>query len=274
MLQVSPEDLAAFLAAPPPRRSVPEGLRRRIDEIMAEGSQFGCAGMVLVIGMLLGLSLWFPPTRPDDLKLDNNSLTVPGTVLNVEPTGWRFHWGNTTTPSQSKGAANPLMRYEFSFRTRAGEERTGVCYAKSLPGSWVNGPVTVRYLPEQPAVACIVGAHLGWFSWEMRLVAVPMIGWGLWAMSHRFRSRPRIAALLRTGLAVQAQVTGIEADRLDGRGIRKRITLQMAGAQTLRHTETNRSNIAAFAHYHQTSQPVWVVYDPADPARFILPEFL
>ncbi len=274
MSPVPADEMDAFLSEPPPRGSLPAGLKQRIRDQFEDPSPFRLVGFFLATGLLLVLSLWFPPTAPDDFKLDENSPLVQGQITLVERTGWHFHAGNADDRRSSRSRAKAgLERYEFSFKTREGESRSGVCYARHLSGG-VGSPVTVRYLPDDPRIACIEGASQSRFPWAFRLLGVPVVFLALRSMIRQRRTQPKIAAFLRDGVARRAQIKKVTEETIGRRRNRAYVTLQLPDRNTLVHTERDDRHIAALKRRHENTQPVWVVQHPEDPGRFVLPEFI
>jgi hypothetical protein len=169
-----------------------------------------------------------------------------------------------------------VVRYDFTFKTATGANGGGICYTTGQQWS-PNATVTVRYRPDDPAVACIFGARLS----EAGPVVLPMLIFpcaGFALIAWFVVSRRRIRSLLERGAVGEALVTAVDQTLMQ---VNKRyvfkISLQRtdapdAGALTLR---SYQPAVVSFAQERMASkQPVFVLYDPANPKRVLLPETL
>jgi len=257
------EQLAALLAAPPPR-TVPGELQRAGYRqaaslgLMIFGLIFG--GFGLAMGMV-----FFPWNFYRDWQLSAGStLTAPGRVTNV---------GSTKLSINKRR----VMSYDFTFRSAAGADEHGTCYTTGQQWSR-NAAVTVRYLPADPTVCRIEGARLSEANGPAGLFMLVFPGMGAGLVAWSVISRRRIRNLLEQGTVGEAVVTAVEQTytRVNKQYVFK-ITLQRtdapdAGALSLR---SYQPAAISFARDRMASkQPVFVLYDPANPKRVLLPETL
>jgi hypothetical protein len=261
------DELAAFLAASPPRR-VPERFVKKAKAQFAGmvtiivGGFFGLMGLVMAIAM--------EPWRSfDDWRLARDSVaTAPGRIVAAEATNLSVN-------------RVQVWRYSFTFGV-SGRETTGSCFADR--GRWQIGDgATVRYLPDDPAMAVAEGGRRsrggGGAAWIVLLF--PGVGLGLfaWAVTQRRRA----VHLLTHGRLDEAVVESITptGTKINGRRVQE-IKLRASdgggGAGDALAPVTVRFHapeIIALAEARLASgQPVYILRDPARPNRVILPEAL
>jgi hypothetical protein len=256
------EQLAALLAAPPPR-IVPSELRRAAAKQAAPlfGIILGC--FFALVGLFV-VRMTEPWNLYHDWQLSTgSSATATGRVTAVTAT-------NTSTNHIR------VMRYDFTFQTADGQPETGICFTTGRRWN-PNDKVRVRYLPANPALCCIDGARQtagGWFS--LMFLIFPVAGVGV--VAGLILSRRRALDLLERGVVGEALVTAVEQTmtQVNKRYVYK-ITLQRTdtpdgGALTMR---SSQPSVVAFAQDRKASQqPVFVLYDPLKPRRTLLPETL
>jgi hypothetical protein len=260
------DQLAALLAAPPPRRVPPEvrkaALRQSYLRVIA---LFGT--LFLFIG-LAGLGVFFPwHFYQDRALLAADTATAPGRILSANQTSMSIG-GN----DDHRGT--PVYSYDFEFSTSMQKAVRGTCYTTGA--RWKNGEtVTVRFRPEQPTLACVTGARLspsddgGFFT-----LLFPLVGSGILYLCWRLRSNT--LRLLESGQAAEATITAIEETRtkINNKTVYK-ITLRSDAVLSGRPLTARyyQPEIVAFAREHQASnQPVYVLFDPAKPKSCLLPE--
>jgi len=250
------DEMAAFLAAPTPRRMVSPAIHRAALRQSAPwivtlfGAFFGCFGMLFV---------WFftPWNYLQDVRL-NDAATVSGRVESV---------------SESNMSINKVkvMRYTFSFQPPSNRQFQGECFTTGF--RWhVGEKVTVRYLAKNPAVSRIEGARLSegslvlLLTWIFPFVGFTVAGWTLLA-------RRRTIALLERGTVAEALVTSVEPTRTQiNRQRVYAIALSRGGGKTV-VLRRHQANIVALARERlESEKPVFVLFDPANPKRTMLPE--
>jgi hypothetical protein len=254
--------LAALLAAPAPR-VVPAELRRAGARQATPVSLAILGAFFAGLGLVMG-SVFFPWNFYRDWQLSTpGTATVTGRVVSVRNTSLSIN-------------RRKVVRYDFTFKTATGATGSGSCYTTGQQWN-PNATVTVRYRPEDPEVACILGARLS----EASAVVLPMLilpGAGVALLAWFVVSRRRIRSLLERGTVGEALVTAVDQTlmQMNKRYVFK-ISLQRtdapdAGALTLRSYDPA---VISFAQERLASQqPVFVLYDPANPKRTLLPETL
>jgi len=256
------DQIAALLAASPPRPVPPELLRAAL----GQGAPLALAlfgGVFVLLGALF-VYLFFPWNFYRDRQLAAaDTATATGRVLAVAETSLSIN-------------KRRVVRYTFSFQPAAGAPVSGECFTTGR-GWNQNARVTVRYRPENPALCCIVGARLSEGDGSVAFVLVfPAVGGGLvaWVLLARRRTR----ALLERGFLAEARVTAVEQTnvRVNNRYV-YRITLQRTDSPEGGTFIVKQSAPGAVALAHdrrEAQQPVFVLYDPANPRRALLPETL
>ncbi|MBL9216148.1 MAG: DUF3592 domain-containing protein [Opitutaceae bacterium] len=250
--------LAGFLAEPAPRRAVPAEIRR---------AARGQAAPLLVAGfglLFAGFGFFFvglftPWKLLQDWRL-NRAPTARGQVEAVAGTNLRVNKVR-------------VMRYTLSFPPAGGARQQAECFTTGA--RWRAGDeVTVRYLPDRPAVSRIEGARrsesdpAALFVWVFPAVGLGLVAWVVIA-------RRRMDELLVNGAVAEAQVADVQPTR-------SRVNKRTVFAITLRRPDgeplvvrRHQPDIVAFAQERRASQqPVFVLYDPAHPRRVLLPETL
>lgn len=267
---VRDEDLAALLAASPPRR-VPATVK---SAALRQGYTFVVAIFGLVFALLgtVFVVFFFPIHFLSDWRL---SIAGTTNVAGVEATGPLQ--GAVTQVVETRLEINDRKVWGYDFQySLGGQVYQGSCYTTGK--RWFVGQrVPVQYLPTEPQVARIAGARLskggnvGWFS-----PVFPLIGLGI--AGGALRARRNTLWLLERGRLAEAQVesverTGAEVDykpeykvtlRFAEGGLRTTVTIRYHSPELVTFAETRL----------QSGQPVFVLYDPDKPTRLIIPEAL
>ena len=259
-MKVTADDIAQLLASAPPRL-VPAHV---VGAAQRGGSSWGTAVFGLVFGTfgLLFVGFFFPWQLVNELRLASGAAEAPGTVTAVNDANMRVNRVR-------------VMEYQFTFTTAAGERQTAECFESR--GRWaVNDSVVVRYLPGDPALACIVGGRLtktGWFG--CFVIIFPVVGYSMvgWFVVQR----RQIGRLLRTGQLAEVDVLSVTATNMQ---VNKQQVYALLlsgaalGAQPVKVKRLNRADIALAQRQAEQKQPVFVLYDPRKPTRMIFPEAL
>lgn len=261
-MKVTADDIAQLLARPPPRQ-VPAHVTKAVKGgrsvwfLVVFGVFFGTFGMLFVW-------LFFPWRLWDEWLLSRDGVReASGLVNHVRKTNMSVN--------EAK-----VYEYRFSFVPQAGTAVSALCFATGR--DWIEGSeVTVRYLPDRPQVALIVGASLnqgGLFG--AFVIIFPLVGYGMAGIALIFRGNP--TRLLREGVAAEIDVLSVEKTTMTVNDQPVyRITLSAPGETggppvILRRLDVADVNLAT--QHAQQKQPVFVLYDPRKPARMIFPEAL
>ncbi len=249
---------------PLPRR-VPKELLRAAQRQRAPVTLAVIGGGFVALGAIL-VGLLFPWNYARDRQLAaTDTASALGRVLTVADTH--------LTISKRR-----VVRYEFSFEPAAGGTIQGECFTTGR--RWLEGmAVPVRYRTEDPAVCCLAGARSSKSDASgMFLPLFPFLG-GIFLVWFR-AARSRVRRLLEHGLLAEALVIAVVASALQpsraGRNVHKitvrRTDSPSGGNFRLRTTQTEVIDFAL--DRLETQQPVYVLYDPAQPKIAILPETL
>jgi hypothetical protein len=256
------EELAAFLAASPPRR-VPERFAKKAQTQFASWIMIVFGGFFGFIGLILLLAMQ-PWGLLDDWRLARESAaTAPGRIVAAK----------TTNLSVNRVQ---VWSYDFTFSVN-GRETSATCFAAR--GRWrIGDTVAVRYLPDDPAMAVAEGGRRsrggGGFAWFALLF--PGVGFGLltWAVKRRKLARDLLThgrldeaiveSITPTGTKVNNQrVHEIKLRAPDG-GVGSAITVRFHAPEIVALAEARLAS----------GQPVYLLRDPTRPNRVILPEAL
>jgi hypothetical protein len=189
--------------------------------------------------------------------------TAPGQVLSVERTGLRVN-------------RQRVVRYKFAFQPRPGVRLQGDCFTTGA--QWREGDaITVKYSVSDPALGCIDGARLSQGG-PVGLVVLLFPALGLGLLISVFAGRRRMNWLMEHGEVAEATVTGLESTvvQINGRRVFK-ITLQRtdpAGGAPFVLRKHQPAQVEFARQRLETTEPVFVLYDPAHPRRALLPEAL
>jgi hypothetical protein len=256
------EQLAALLASPPPRMVPREMLRaaRRQTPSVA----LGIFGVVFGGMGLLFAWMFFPWNFYLDAQLAAaDTATAAGQVLSADRT-------NLSINKQR------VIRYEFSFPLPGGGKGRGTCFTTGQ--RWHGGEAArVLYRPGNPALCCLEGARLSEGSMGSLFVLVfPLVGGGL--LAWMWTARRRVRALLERGSVAEARVTGVDPTSIQvNRQTVYRITLKCAdlpGGGNIVLRKYVPAEVNFVRQRMATQQPVFVLYDPGNPRRALLPEAL
>lgn len=256
------DDIAELLAAAPPRH-VPAHVRRTVS-----GGFLGWGG--LLFGLIFGgvglifTYVFFPWRLWDDWRLAaDHAQTTAGVVQNVSET----HMSINETQ---------VIEYVFSYNPDTEGLREGRCYTTGQ--RWgKNANVTVRYLRNQPELACIEGARLsnaGWFG--AFVILFPLIGGGLviWFLGTRQRQQ----WLLSYGQLAEAEVVSVDETTMsvNYQSVYRIIIRSpaLANGEPLTIKRVNKPDVNLALKRARDNQPVFVLYDPYRPKRLLFPEAL
>jgi len=151
-----------------------------------------------------------------------------------------------------------------------------MCYTTGR--RWNDGEdVTVRYHPNDPSLACVDGARLTKTGAGAMLVVL-LPGVGLTLVFIGLTLRKRTLRLLTHGHLAEAMVTKIErtSTRINNHYVFK-IVLKRIDLPSNPPLEVRKyhPDVVAFARDRlETKQPVFVLFDPQNPRRALLPEVL
>lgn len=261
-MKVTEDEIARLLASGTPRVVPPH---------IARATQGGCIAWILpLFGFcfaLFGLFAakeFFPWRFQAEGKLNSAAAqVVPGVITAVIPT---------------KVSINdaPIISYRFRYEPPDGRVYEGTCFTNHQ--RWTQGAaVTVRYLPETPAVACPVGGRLSKASGFDTLVFVfPLAGLGF--IAWFLVARNRAGWLLREGALTEVKVLAVDATRMSvNYQTVYAITVSSPDLQggvpvTVKRWQKPDINLATARALRQ--EPVFVLYDPRKPARLLFPEAL
>jgi hypothetical protein len=255
------EQLAAALAAPPPR-ALPRALRRSALQQAAPlsfgifGALFGGFGLVFVW-------FFFPRNIAQEWELNSgDTAQASGSIIGAVDTRLSIN-------------KQKVVLYGFEFRTTAGVLRRGECFTTGR--RWQNGDsVQVVYLRDQPSIARPLDARLSSTNMSSMFVALfPIGGAGLvlWVSV----SRRRMLNAFIHGRVFEALVTDVEHTQtmVNDYSVYK-ITFEQPGLPQepiiLRHW---KPKVVAFLQARRDSQqPVFLLNDLKKPKIFLLPETL
>ncbi len=257
--------LAEMLATPPPRK-VPPGLLR------AARRQDASFGLILVglihtvmafgfVGYLAYQGMFH------DWELNGGQAAhAAGRVDAVH---------KTDRPDRGGGV---IYSYDFTFRPPGGAERQGRAFTTGERWT-VGASVDIEYLATAPAVARIAGSRttrVGFRGQDMALnLALPPLG--LLILAYGLWGRRRVRWLLESGTLGEAVVEAVKPLPQKFRGHRlHKITLRRIGAGAP-PIVTQRYQPKAVAFYQArlaSKQPVFMLFDPAQPKRALFPEAL
>ena len=261
-MKVTADDIAQLLASSPPRR-VPAQVAREIRRqgttwfVPLLGLAFGSFGLVFVF-------FFFPWRFPDEWRLaSNEARTTQGIITDVR--------ASNMTINKTR-----VMEYGFQYTPEDGLRRQGRCFTTGK--QWYeNAAVTVRYLPANPALACVENARLSKGGWSGAFVIIfPLAGGGLvgWFIVDRRRK----TQLLQEGRLTEVEVLSVDETqtRVNNRSVFK-IVITSPDLQAGRPVvikRLNRQDIDLAGKHLREKQPVFVLYDPRNPTRVLFPEAL
>lgn len=255
------EQLAAVLAAPPPR-VLPRALRRSALQQAAPLS-FGIFGALFGGFGLIFVWFFFPRNIVQEWKLNSEETAqASGVIIGVADTRLSIN-------------RQKVVLYGFEFRTTAGVLRRGECFTTGR--RWQTGDsVQILYLRDLPSIARPIGARLSSTSMGSMFVALfPLGGAGLvlWV----FISRRRTLHAFIHGRVFEAHVTDIEHTQtmVNDYSVYK-ITFEQPDLPQepiiLRHW---KPKVVAFLQARRENrQPVFLLNDPRKPKIFLIPETL
>ena len=108
------------------------------------------------------------------------------------------------------------------------------------------------------------------------MIIFPLVGYGL--VAFFVLGRRQTGRLLREGLAAEVDVLSVEETNVTvNRQRMYKITLSSPGqadGPPVTIKRVNRADLDLFGRHAANKQPVFVLYDPRQPARMIFPEAL
>ncbi len=261
-MKVTADDIAQLLASPPPR-SVPAPVQQAVQGggcaswfLPAFGLVFGGFGLIFVV-------VFFPWRFVDDFRLAASDRTTPGEIRRVTPTNM--------TVNKTK-----VMEYAFAYTPADRRPREALCYTTGRRWS-ERETVTVRYLPDNPDVACVEGARLSQGGWIGVVVLIfPLIGGGLvaWFVLDRLRTRQ----VLRDGTVAEVDVISVDETTMKvNYQTVYRITFAnpvQPGGPPITVRRVKKADVDLALKHARDRQPIFILYDPRKPSRVIFPEAL
>jgi hypothetical protein len=262
----SQEELARFLAAPVPR-TLTRGIKHAaVGGVPAFINTFLFGAFLFCIASLFA-SIFTPKNILDDWALEKRGISIHGaTVVKVEETN--FAEGR-------QAFAKTIYRFIFAFRTQNGEAVTAECFFKGA--AWTeNQRVSVRYLPENPKVAHIIGARRDKFSGFFGVFPLVLSTLGLGIMFIPLWNRRRRLRLLVNGKIKDFKILSQEATSASVNEARVyKITLQakdlLSSPPVVIKTHEARE-IRFLADREKRGEYVFGLFDPSKPKRIFLPE--
>jgi hypothetical protein len=171
---------------------------RRVPLQVVCSAMFGITGFLGAIFLISGLGFTLVFTygyHPfDDVRLALWPSTATGVITAVRDT---YSYENDIS----------IYEYDFAFTTKREQRVAGRSYSNA--GRWtIEDTVTVKYLPDAPAVARIQGARSSQFDSSVLFVLIfPFIGAALFLTAAYGGLRQ--VALLRSGVIADARLTGL-----------------------------------------------------------------
>ena len=264
-MRIAYEDLAGLgvdLRQPPPR-PLDWGLRWLIFKRWCLWSGFTVVG-VLFAGLAVGLVALGVRLTLSQRELTRRGLLSPGTVLEKEPAR------SPLLPLEPRGRGYLTVRYHFRARGRLVEGAVSLPPGEARRVS-AGAQVTVRYLPERPAVSRLEGFRGRSLSAELLLFGYLCAGLALPLLVAGLLPGVVVAGLVSRGAFARATVVEVEAvdllepgrkedwrvrfEYLDGEG-RSR-----AGEETLVGRRWSRPEVGS---------QVVILFDSRRPARRIV----
>lgn len=257
------DQIVALLATPPPRAVSPELKQAALRQ--SAPWLFVIIGAAVAAFAMIFVAVFFPWNLTRQWRLDaGNSATASGKIIAVERTGMSIN-------------KRPVMRFTFEFNsaTPRGVVR-GNCYTTG--SSWApEAVVTVRYLPDDPSLACVEGARLTQTGAPAAFIVL-FPGIGLTMVVVGLRLRQQAIHLLVHGEVAEALVTGLERTGTKiGNNYVYRIGLKRIDRPDDARLETNKwePRVVAFAQGRlESKQPVFVLFNPKRPKQALFPEVL
>ena len=254
------EELVRFLAEPVPM-VVTAGLRNaaRKDNSTVQGVVTGL--FIMLFGAFF-VAFFFPWKMGNEWRLAmSGPLKTAGEIVSVE-----------TTRTKINGQS--VVSYEFKFQPARGPVAWGECFTTGR--RWVTGnKVVVRYAPDNPSLACPVGARLSESGWVGVISSVfPLMGAGLifrvvWVWRRNLW-------ILRNGTLGDFRVTGIDPTAVKiNKQQQFKVTLQRLDQADAEPHEVRwyKPALLAFARERQhNGQAIFGLFDPTKPKKVLLPE--
>lgn len=259
-MKVTANDIAQLLASAPPRR---------VPAQVAKAATGGSSAWFLPLfglvfgGMgLMGTMVFFPWTFWNDWQLAaDNARNTEGVVRQVTETNVSLN-------------DVKVVEYFFTYIPTDGHRREGRCFTTGREWN-LNAAVTVRYLGENPDVACIEGARLsagGGFG--AFVIIFPLVGGGMvaWFFVDRWRKR----RLLHEGLVTEVDVLSVDETsmKVNYQNVYRIVVagpaLQAGRPVTVKRV--NKADVNLALKHARDKQPIFILYDPRNHARVLFPE--
>lgn len=254
--------IASFLAASPPRK-VPEEIRHLALRYHGTGCLLLFGIVFSIVGGVLAM-VFFPWQIADDLRLQSaETASAVGTILSVEET--------STTINKKR-----VFRYTFSLQPSPDDETVqGTCYTTGR--LWQPGDaVTIRFLPENPSVACPAEGRLSATPAWVGVLVFIFPAAGIAMILGTLRARRTTLHILRNGVVQEALVTAVKrTNTRNNNQIIYRIELtrtDQPSGPPIRIRRQTPTVIARLREYMEARQPMYILVDPRKPSRVLLPE--
>lgn len=258
-MKVTAEDIAQLLASAPPRL-VPAHVTKAAQR---QGASIAGAvvGVIFAIMGLFFTMLFFPRHLRDEWRLDREGQTTGGIVTAVTGTSMKVN-------------KQPVMETTFAYTLDGGKRQAAACF--STGSQWnVGETVTVRYLPDNPAIACIEGGRLDEAGSGGGLVVLfPLIGVG--SIVIFVRQRAALRRMLVSGHTAELDVLSVDqtSTRVNGRYVYRIRVSAPAGGAPLTLRRSNPADIELAQRHAAQKEPVFALYDPRRPTQVLFPEGL
>ena len=246
----------------------PERGRRAVPMMTQLAVTFG--GFFLQFGALFfafGMIFWWVFGAQSDVtswyKFTGALATAGGTAIGSHDTGIS-EGGSDSTPG------TPIYRIDYSFTAPSGAHLTDSCYATGL--QYTSGqPVSVEYLPDDPATSRIIGTRksaLG--AWGIFVAIFP--GLGLVFMVVGLRGNLRALRILKVGKwargkLVNKQATGTKINN----NIVYKFTFEYEDESGQAHQITDKTH---HTHLLEDEEMERLIYNPAKPSEGMLVDVL
>lgn len=247
----------AFLSSSPPRR-VPPSIAEKANSNRSTWIVLLVGGVFVAFGILFS-SMLAPFRLLEEWRLKKGpSETVEGRVVSCESTNYK-----------ENGAR--VWKHSFVFETADGKEQQGVSYGyrKMKEG----GRTDVRYLPEDPEIAMIIGGRMDKASPFVLFVLIfPVVG--AVVVLGAVHSRRSTLRLLRNGFVGQARIDAVEKTftQVNGTNVHKIRLTRIDDGVPVVSKSWDDSEISMAFRKKESGEPIVLLYDPKKPKRFLFPE--
>lgn len=212
---------------------------------------------------MFGVWLFFPWRLMDDWRLKAEGEKTSGIVRSAVEINMSIN-------------ETKVVEYVFAYQFSGNDALTASCY--STGKHWREGDrITVRYLADEPAIACIEGARLSKGGiMGVAVILFPAAGYSMvgWFLISRRRDR----LLLENGKVAEVDVLAVDATRtqVNYKTVYK-ITLSAlpeSGGQPVVVKRWSTPEINLLTSHALQKQPIFVLYDTRRPKKLIFPEAL